>query len=54
MENILIIAVIGLILGIAAVAIYRSKKAGKRCIGCPDSGSCGSCSGSCGGCSCGK
>ncbi len=50
MENVILIAVIGLILGIAAGAIYRSKKAGRKCIGCPDSASC---SGGCSGCSCG-
>ena len=48
--DIIIIAVIGLILGLAAGYIYKAKKSGKKCIGCPDSGSC---SGNCGGCSCG-
>ena len=44
----IIIAVIVLILGAAGWYIYRSKKSGKKCIGCPDSGTCsGSCS-SCG------
>ena len=53
MENIVILAVIGLILGAAAGYIWKEKKKGKKCIGCPDSGTCG---GSCGGCSgcCGK
>ena len=46
----LIIAVIVVILGAAAWYIYKSKKSGKKCIGCPDGGSC---SGNCGGCSCG-
>ena len=45
-----IIAVIALILGAAAWYIYKSKKNGKKCIGCPDSGAC---SGSCSSCSCG-
>ena len=48
--DLLIIVIIAAILGGAAYAVYRSKKSGKKCIGCPDSGSC---SGSCGGCSCG-
>lgn len=53
MEDILIIAVIVLILGLAAWYVYKSKKSGKKCIGCPDSGSCsGSCAG-CSGCGCG-
>ena len=38
--DILIIAVILLILGIAAACIIRAKKQGKKCIGCPHSGSC--------------
>lgn len=52
--DILVIAIIAAILGGAAYAIHRSKKAGNRCIGCPDSGKCGSCSGGCSGCGCGK
>ena len=44
-----IIAVIVAIIGLAAFCIYRSKKAGRKCIGCPDSGSC---SGNCSGCNC--
>ena len=49
----LIIAVIALVIAAAGFAIYRSKKSGKKCIGCPDSGSCasGGCSGKCQGCS---
>ena len=51
MENILIIAVLGLILGLAGGYVYREKKRGARCIGCPDSKSCSGHCGSCGGCS---
>lgn len=52
MTNILIIAVVGLIVGLAAGYIYKSKKKGVKCIGCPDSGTCsGKCS-SCGSCNC--
>lgn len=48
-----IIAVIALsIVGGAAFYIYRAKKNGAKCIGCPDSktcgGNCGSCGGHCG------
>ena len=46
----LVIAVIAAIIGLAAFYIHKAKKSGKKCIGCPDSGSC---SGNCGGCSCG-
>lgn len=48
MENILIFAVIALILGLAAGYVYKSLKAGKTCIGCPENGHCG---GNCSGCS---
>lgn len=52
----LVIAVIVLILGLAAFYVYKAKKSGKKCIGCPDGGSCASgshCAGGCSGCSCG-
>ena len=42
--------IIGILLIIAAgaiFAIYRSKKSGQKCIGCPDSGSCNGCCASC-------
>ena len=45
MVNILAAAVIGLIIGAAAGYVYKEKKRGTRCIGCPHSGQCG---GSCG------
>lgn len=48
-ENIIIIAIIVLVLGFAAFYVYKAKKSGKKCIGCPDSGSCsGNCSCCCG------
>jgi len=48
-ENIIIIAIIVLVLGPAAFYVYKAKKSGKKCIGCPDSGSCsGNCSCCCG------
>ena len=43
MTNIIIIAIIALILAGAAFYIYKSKKSGKKCIGCPHSGTCGKC-----------
>ena len=51
MKDAIVISVLVLVLGVAIYAIYKSKKSGKKCIGCPDSGSC---SGGCGQCSCGK
>ncbi len=50
MEDIIVIAVLTAILGLAIWYIVKSKKSGRKCIGCPDSGSC---SGKCAGCSCG-
>ena len=44
-----IIAIIALLVGLAGWLVYRAKKNGKKCIGCP-----GGCSGGCGNCSCGK
>lgn len=37
----LVIALVALVMGIAAAYVYRSKKKGKGCIGCPCAGSCG-------------
>ena len=47
-----IIAVIVLIVAVAAWSIYKAKKSGKKCIGCPDSGACssGNCGCGCSGC----
>jgi hypothetical protein len=36
----IVIAVIVLIVGGATAYIIKAKKSGKKCIGCPDSGSC--------------
>lgn len=47
MENIILIAVIALILGAAVWYIRRAKKAGVKCIGCPNGAACGGC---CSGC----
>ena len=47
-ENIIAIGAIVLALGAAAVYVYKAKKSGKKCIGCPHSGSCSQ------GCSCDK
>ncbi len=43
--DILVIVAIAAILGLAAWYIIRSKKKGRKCIGCPDGASCsGDCS----------
>ena len=48
LENIIIIAVVVLIVGGASAYIYKAKKSGQKCIGCPYSGECGT------SCSCSK
>ena len=40
MENLIIILIVAVIVGLAAFYIYKSKKAGKKCVGCPYSSSC--------------
>lgn len=50
MTDVIIIAVVAVIVGLAVGYIYKEKKRGAHCIGCP-SGSCSStCSGGCSGC----
>ncbi len=53
MTDILIIAIVVVLVGLAGGYVYRAKKSGKKCIGCPESGSCpGHCSqGGCSACS---
>lgn len=45
MENYIVIGILVLLIGGAALYVYRAKKKGKRCIGC---GSCANCSAACG------
>ena len=54
-ESIIIAVVVIAIVGLASLYVYRAKKSGKKCIGCPESGcSChanakgGACGGCCG------
>ena len=48
MNDIVLIFIVALIVSLALLYIYKSKKDGKKCIGCPDSKNC---SGKCSGCS---
>ena len=43
METVIVIAILVLILGGAAAYLVRSKKQGRKCVGCPHSGNCASC-----------
>ena len=51
MENIIILAVIAVILALSGRYLYKAKKRGVKCIGCPSGCSC---KGSHGGCLCGE
>lgn len=48
MENIIIIALVAVAVGCAGLYVYKARKSGKKCIGCPESGSCTACSCGCG------
>lgn len=45
--DLIVIFVIAAVLGGAGYAVWRSKKKGGACIGCPSGGSCKSCSCNC-------
>ena len=47
MENLIILAVVAVILALSGRYLYRAKKRGARCIGCPSGCSCNE---KCGGC----
>jgi len=49
MIDLIIIAAVALMMGGAGVYIYRAKKRGQTCIGCPAAQN-GTCGGSCCGC----
>ena len=50
--DIIVIAIVALIVGLVSLYLYRAKKRGVKCIGCPDGAKCGGkcsgCSGNCG------
>ena len=50
MTDFIIIAVVAAILFLAGLYVYKAKKSGQKCIGCPHSKTCAS--GKNGGCSC--
>lgn len=49
--DVAIVVILIAIIGTAAWYIYKSKKSGKKCIGCPEGGTCSG--NGCAGCSCG-
>ncbi len=46
-ENIIIIAIVVVIIALAGFYVYKAKKSGKKCIGCPDGCNCGDKKNSC-------
>lgn len=50
--DIIIVVIVAVVLGLAGWYIYKSKKSGKKCIGCPDSCACSgsNCAGGCKNC----
>jgi hypothetical protein len=51
----IILGVLLVMVGLAVLYVYRAKKAGKKCIGCPHSATCGKqVAGSCCGCGTGE
>ena len=50
MKTAILILLLVLILMAAALYVYRAKKSGKKCIGCPEG--CNTKKGSCSGCGC--
>ena len=43
MKDMILILILAAIVGGASLYIYKAKKGGKRCIGCPSSGTCSGC-----------
>lgn len=41
MKNLILVLVLACILGLAAMYLYRAKKSGKKCVGCPYADACG-------------
>lgn len=52
LSNLIIVAIVVIIIVCVSLYLWRAKKTGVKCIGCPEGNSCSnSCSGSCDGCS---
>lgn len=50
METVIVIIILAAILGGAIAYIYKAKKRGVKCIGCPHGATCGKDGNQCGGC----
>lgn len=51
MEDLITVTIITLILGAVILYLWRARKKGVKCVGCPDGAACSGKCGSCGGCS---
>ncbi|MBE6963377.1 MAG: FeoB-associated Cys-rich membrane protein [Ruminococcaceae bacterium] len=54
MTDLIVISILAVVLGLAVGYIYKEKKSGAKCIGCPHSKTCASAKGGCCSCSCGE
>ena len=56
MDNLIVIGVVALVIGLAVWYIRKEKRRGVQCVGCPESktcsGQCAGCGGGCGSSSC--
>ncbi len=43
MDTAIAVIVIAVVVGLAAYYVYKAKKSGQKCIGCPHGGNCASC-----------
>ena len=46
--NVVLVAVLVIIVGAASIYLYKAKKSGQKCVGCPYAKKCGSTKCSCG------
>ena len=53
MTNFVVTGIILMIFGLASMYIYKEKKRGVKCIGCPSAGTCASRNAGASGCGCG-
>ena len=47
LTDIIVIAVIGVVVGLAVAYVVKAKRSGNKCIGCPHSGKCTGCCSTC-------
>ena len=50
MTDVIVISIVLIIVGLISLYIYKEKKKGVKCIGCPSACTCGENKSACGGC----